>query len=73
MLTKLTSLAWSLVEIIFLVVALSVLLGLLVGKDAGYIATVTTNTVELLQKIPSGTLLGIVLIMVLYKNIKGKM
>jgi ABC-type proline/glycine betaine transport system permease subunit len=73
MLTKLTSLAWSLIEILFLIVAISVLLGLLVGKDAGYIATVTANTVELLQKIPSGTLLGIVLILVLYKYIKGKL
>lgn len=73
MLTKLTGLAWSLVEIIFLVVVLSVLLGLLVGKDAGYISVVTANTVDLLQKIPSGTLLGIVLIMVVYKYIKGKM
>ena len=73
MLTKLTSLAWSLVEVILLVVVLAVLLGLLVGKDAGYISTVTTNTVELLQKIPSGSLLGIVLIAILYKYIKGKM
>ncbi len=72
MLTKLTGYAWSLVEAILLIVVLSVLLGLLVGKDAGYISTVTANTVELLQKIPSGSLLGIVLIVFLYKYFKGK-
>ncbi len=72
MLTKLIGYAWSLVEALFLIVALSVLLGLLVGKDAGYISAVTANTVELLQKIPSGSLLGIVLIVFLYKYFKGK-
>ncbi|TAK92351.1 MAG: hypothetical protein EPO06_00615 [Burkholderiaceae bacterium] len=72
MLTKLTGYAWSLIEVIFLVVALCVLLGLLVGSGAGYISTVTANTVDLLQKIPSGTLLGIVLIVFLYKYFKSK-
>jgi hypothetical protein len=52
---------------------LCVLLHLILGKDGGgFIASVAANTTDLLQKIPSGTLLGIFLILVVYWTVRSK-
>jgi uncharacterized membrane protein len=67
MIQRITRLGWLVVELAFMLVVLCVLLSLILGKDAGsFVASVAGNTLDLLQKVPSGTVLGIFLILVLY-------
>jgi uncharacterized membrane protein len=67
MIQKLTKLGWLVVELAFMLVVLCVLLSLILGKDGGaFVSSVAANTLDLLQKVPSGTALGVFLILVLY-------
>ncbi len=66
MLTQLRRAGWFLVELALLVVILCVLLSLILGPESGtYISAVATNTTNFLQRVPSGTFLGVVLILAL--------
>lgn len=57
----------------FLLVVLCVLLNIILGTESGgYISSVAANAVDFLQKVPSGTFLGIFLILVVYWLIKSK-
>jgi NhaP-type Na+/H+ or K+/H+ antiporter len=67
MIQKLTKLGWLVVELAFMLVVLCVLLSLILGKEGGgFVSSVAANTLDLLQKVPSGTVLGVFLILVLY-------
>ena len=73
MIERITKYGWLAVELVFILVVLCVLLSLILGKESGgFIASVAANTVDLLQKVPSGTFLGIFLILVLYWTFKSK-
>jgi hypothetical protein len=73
MIEKVTKYGWLAVELVFMLVVLCVLLHLVLGKDGGgFISSVAANTMDFLQKVPSGTFLGIFLILVLYWTVKSK-
>ena len=73
MIERITKYGWLAVELVFILVVLCVLLSLILGKESGgFIASVAANTVDLLQKIPSGTFLGIFLVLILYWTFKSK-
>lgn len=67
MIEKITKLGWLVIELGFMLVVLCVLLSIILGKEGGgFISSVAANALDLLQKVPSGTVLGIFLILVLY-------
>jgi uncharacterized membrane protein len=67
MIQKFTKLGWLVIELAFMLVVLCVLLSFILGKDAGgFVSSVAGNVLDFLQKVPSGTVLGIFLILVLY-------
>ncbi|HTP81654.1 MAG TPA: hypothetical protein VMQ11_01850 [Alphaproteobacteria bacterium] len=66
MLTQIRRVGWFVVELALLVVILCVLLNLILGADSGgFISSVAANAANFLQRIPSGTFLGLVMILVL--------
>ena len=66
MLTQIRRAGWFVVEAALLLVILCVLLSLILGTEGGgFISSVAANTTNFLQRIPSGTLLGVVLILAL--------
>ncbi len=70
---QITKIGWFVVEVAFLLVVLCVLLNIILGKDsAGFVSAVAANALDFLQKVPSGTFLGIFLILVVYWLIKSK-
>lgn len=73
MLQKITRTGWLAVEVALLLVALCTLLHLILGASGGsFISSVAANTIDFLQKVPSGTVLGLLLIAVLYLLIKPR-
>jgi NhaP-type Na+/H+ or K+/H+ antiporter len=67
MIQRITKVGWLVIELAFMLVVLCVLLSLILGKDSGgFVSSVAGNTLDFLQKVPSGTVLGIFLILVLY-------
>ena len=73
MMQKITRLGWLVTELAFMLVVLCVLLSLILGRDGGaFISSVAANTLDLLQKVPSGTVLGVFLILVLYWTFRRK-
>jgi len=73
MIEKITKYGWLVIELVFMLVILCVLLSLILGKQSGgFIASVAANTLDFLEKVPSGTLLGIVLIVFLYWTFKSR-
>jgi len=73
MIEKITKYGWLVIELVFMLVVLCVLLSLILGKQSGgFIASVAANTLDFLEKVPSGTLLGIVLIVFLYWTFKSR-
>lgn len=73
MLTQIRRVGWFVVELALLVVILCVLLNLILGADSGgFISAVAANTTAFLQHIPSGTLLGVVMILVLVWMMRGR-
>jgi hypothetical protein len=73
MIQRITKLGWLVVELASMLVVLCVLLNLILGKDAGgFIASVAGNALDFLQKMPSGTVLGVFLILVLYWTVRRR-
>lgn len=73
MIQQIRKIGWLVIEIAFLLVVLCVLLSIILGKGSGaFISSVAANTLDFLQKVPSGTFLGILLILVLYWAYKSK-
>jgi hypothetical protein len=73
MLTAIRRAGWFVAELALLVVILCVLLNLILGADGGsFIASVATNVTAFLQRIPPGTLLGIVLILALVWLVRAR-
>ncbi len=73
MLTQIRRVGWFVVELALLVVILCVLLSLILGADGGgFISSVATNTTNFLQRIPSGTLLGVAMILALVWIVRGR-
>ena len=72
MIEKITKFGWLAIELAFMLVVLCVLLSLVLGKESGtFISSVAANTLDLLQKVPSGTVLGVFLILALYWTFKS--
>jgi len=73
MIRQITKIGWFIVEVAFLLVVLCVLLNIILGRESGgFISSVAANAMDFLQKVPSGTLLGIFLILVVYWLINSK-
>jgi hypothetical protein len=73
MIQKITKLGWLVIELAFMLVVLCVLLSLILGKDGGgFVSSVAANTLDLLQKVPPGTVLGVFLVLVLYWTFRRK-
>ena len=73
MIRQITKIGWIVVEVAFLIVVLCVLLNIILGRESGgFISSVAANALDFLQKVPSGTFLGIFLILVVYWLIKFK-
>jgi hypothetical protein len=73
MIEKITKFGWLVIELAFMLVVLCVLLSLVLGKESGvFISSVAANTLDLLQKVPSGTVLGVFLILVLYWTLRSR-
>ena len=70
---QITKIGWIVVEVAFLLVVLCVLLNILLGKEGGgFVSSVAANALDFLHKVPSGTFLGIFLILVVYWLVKSK-
>jgi hypothetical protein len=73
MIQKITKLGWLAIELAFMLVILCVLLSLILGKEGGgFVSSVAANTLDLLQKVPPGTALGVFLILVLYWTFRSR-
>jgi len=73
MIEQIRKIGWLVIEAAFVLVVLCVLLNIILGKDGGaFISSVAANAMDFLQKIPSGTFLGIFLILVVYWLYKSK-
>jgi hypothetical protein len=73
MIQKITKLGWLVIELAFMLVVLCVLLSLILGKDGGgFVSSVAANTLDLLQRVPPGTVLGVFLILGLYWTFRRK-
>ena len=73
MIEQIRKIGWLVIEAAFLLVVLCVLLNIILGKESGaFISSVAANALDFLQKVPSGTFLGIFLILVLYWVFKSK-
>jgi len=73
MIERITKYGWVAIELVFMLVLLCVLLSLILGKQSGvFISSVAANTLDFLQKVPSGTVLGIFLIVALYWTFRSK-
>jgi hypothetical protein len=71
MLEQITRVGWRIIELLLLLVILCVLLNIIVGQDSGaVIASVATNALRFLQDIPSGTVVGVLLVVLLYWIVK---
>ena len=63
MLEQIVRLGWRIVEVVLLLVVLCVLLNIIVGQGSGaFIASVAANALGFLQAIPSGTVVGVLLV-----------
>jgi len=73
MIERIRKLGWLTVEAALLLIVLCVLLNIILGKDSGpFITSVAANTTQLLQAIPPGTFLGVILVVVLYWLIRSR-
>ncbi len=70
---QITKIGWLIVEVAFLLVVLCVLLNIILGRESGgFVSSVAANALDFLQKVPSGSFLGIFLILAVYWLIKSK-
>jgi hypothetical protein len=66
MIERIRKLGWLAVEAAALLIVLCMLLNIILGKDSGpFISAVAANATQLLQAIPPGTFLGVILIVAL--------
>ena len=75
MLEQIVKLGWRIVEVVVLLVVLCVLLNIIVGQGSGvFIESVAANALGFLQAIPSGTVVGVLLVVVvlLYWTTKAR-
>lgn len=73
MIEKIRNFGWLAIEAAFMLVVLCVLLSVILGKESGaFISSVAANALDFLQKIPSGTFLGIFLVLILYWVYKSR-
>jgi hypothetical protein len=73
MIERIRSLGWLTVEAALLLIVLCVLLNIILGSESGpFISAVAGNATQLLQAIPPGTLLGVLLIVGLYWLVRGR-
>jgi len=73
MIRQITKIGWFIVEVAFLLVVLCVLLNIILGRESGgFVSSVAANALDFLQKVPSGSFLGIFLILAVYWLIKSK-
>lgn len=74
MIEQIRKLGWLTVEAALLLIVLCMLLNIILGADSGpFIASVATNATQLLQAIPPGTFVGVILIVVLYWLIRTRL
>ncbi len=70
---QITKIGWLIVEVAFLLVVLCVLLNIILGRESGgFVSSVAANALDFLQKVPSGSFLGIFLILTAYWLIKSR-
>ena len=69
MIDKIRKYGWLVVEAAFVIVVFCLLLNIILGDEGGgeYIAMVAGNAVHVMQEIPPGIVVGVVLILVLYR------
>ena len=73
MIERIRKIGWLAAEAGLLLIVLCILLGILLGKDAGsYIASVSENASKFLATLPPGVTLGIALILLLYWFVKSR-
>ncbi len=73
MLERIRKAGWSAVEAASVLVILCVLLNIILGADGGpFIAGVAGNATALLQAVPPGAVLGVVLLVVLYWLLRAR-
>ena len=73
-LEQFTRIGWRIVEITLLLVILCVLLNIILGPDSGaFIAAVYANALGFLQAIPPGTVVGVLLVALLYWVVKARL
>jgi len=64
---QITRVGWRIVEVALLLVVLCVLLNTILGQDSGaFIASVAANALGFLQAIPPGTVVGVLIVVLLY-------
>jgi hypothetical protein len=65
---------WRIVEILFILILISVTLGLIIGVDGSgpFINGVLNNSNNFLRNLPPGTFLGVFVVLALYGLIKKK-
>ncbi len=67
MLEQIRKIGWWVVEAALLIVILCVLLNIILGRESGsFISGVAGNALAFLRDVPSGTFLGIVILLLLY-------
>jgi hypothetical protein len=73
MFEQIRKIGWLVVEAALLIVVLCVLLNILLGSQSGaFIAGVAANALNFLKEVPSGTFLGVVLLLVIYWIYKAR-
>lgn len=73
MMTHIRRAGWFVVELALLLVILCVLLNIILGTEgSSFITQVATNATNFLQRIPPGTFLGVVLILVLAWMVRSR-
>ena len=66
-LTRLRVIGWGVVEAAFLLIVLCLLLNIILGGEGdSFISGVAKNATAFLQSVPAGTVLGVVLIVLVY-------
>lgn len=74
MLEKLRGFGWLAVEFGAIIVALCLLLSVILGDKAGHpVADIAANAIALLRKLPPGTTVGLVVLIVLWRMIEVRL
>ena len=69
MIDRIRNYGWLAIEAAFLIVLFCLLMNIILGDDGGgeYVAMVAGNAIHTMQEIPPGIVVGVVLILVLYR------